>query len=424
MKIAVIGRGGREDAIAHKISKSPRVDKLYAIPGNPGTARYAENINIAVDDFKSILDFVNAEGVDIVVPGPELPITKGIKDFLEANSKAFVFAPSAKSSFLEASKIRAKEFMKRNGVPTADFMSFENYEEALEYVKRLSNYPIVIKADGLAEGKGVSIAYTPAEAFSILYEYMVELKFGESSRRVLIEEFLSGVEYSVFVVTDGEEFVWIGDASDYKRAYDGDKGPNTGGMGSVSPVPFLNEEMRTITREAVIKPTIDGLKKEGIPYMGFLYFGLIWTSKGPKVLEFNVRLGDPEAQVILPRLKNDLVDIIISAKEHRLRELKVEFDDRVAVCVVIASGGYPVHYEKGKVIHGLNKLPQDVILYHAGTKEENGKIYTDGGRVLNLVVLDKDFNSAAERVYSEIEKIHFENLFYRRDIGSLERFKI
>ncbi|MDI6851571.1 MAG: phosphoribosylamine--glycine ligase [bacterium] len=424
MKVAVIGKGGREDAITHKISQSPLVEKLFVIPGNPGTARYAENVNIEISDFASILNFVNSEKVDIVIPGPELPISKGIKNYLESNSKTFVFAPLLESSFLEASKIRAKEFMKRNAVPTADFKAFNDYEEALRYVKGLDSYPIVIKADGLAEGKGVSIAYTPAEAISILYEYMVELKFGESSKKILIEEFLTGVEYSVFVVTDGEDFLWIGDASDYKRAYDGDKGPNTGGMGSVSPVPFLSEEMKNITRNAVIKPTIEGLKREGIPYMGFLYFGLIWTSKGPKVLEFNVRLGDPEAQVVLPRLKNDLVEIIMSAKEHKLKDVKVEFDTRVAVCVVIASGGYPVHYEKGKSIHGLNKITKDILVYHAGTKEIDGKIYTDGGRVLNLVVLDKDFNSAAERIYSEIEKIHFENMFYRRDIGSLERFKI
>uniref|UniRef100_A0A7V3ZXU2 Phosphoribosylamine--glycine ligase n=1 Tax=candidate division WOR-3 bacterium TaxID=2052148 RepID=A0A7V3ZXU2_UNCW3 len=424
MRIAVVGKGGREDAITHKISQSPLVEKLFVIPGNPGTARYAKNVNIEICDFESILNFVNSEKVDIVVPGPELPISKGIKNYLESNSKVFVFAPPLESSFLEASKIMAKEFMKRNAVPTADFKAFSDYDEALKYVKGLDSYPIVIKADGLAEGKGVSIAYTPAEAFSILYEYMVELKFGESSRKVLIEEFLTGVEYSVFVVTDGEDFLWIGDASDYKRAYDGDKGPNTGGMGSVSPVPFLTDEMRAITRDAVIKPTIEGLKRENIPYMGFLYFGLIWTSKGPKVLEFNVRLGDPEAQVILPRLKNDIVEIILSAKEHRLKDVKVEFDSRVAVCVVVASGGYPVHYEKGKLIHGLNKLSKDIVVYHAGTKELDGKIYTDGGRVLNLVALHNDFNFAAERIYSEIEKIHFENLFYRRDIGSLERFKI
>jgi len=423
MKIAVIGKGGREDAIVHKISLSRMVEKVFAIPGNPGTSRYATNIPLKVDDFVALNKFVQQEDVDIVVPGPELPISRGIKDCLERESKTFVFAPPVESAFLEASKIQAKEFMKRNCIPTADFMTFDGFDSAVSYVKERKTYPLVIKADGLAEGKGVSIAQTPAEAVSILYEYMVELKFGESSKRVLIEDFLSGIEYSVFVVTDGEEAIWIGDASDYKRAYDGDKGPNTGGMGSISPVPFLTPDMRSITLDTVIKPTIEGLKRERIPYLGFVYFGLIWTPKGPKVLEYNIRLGDPEAQVILPRLKSDLVKIIIAAREHNLSTIKVEFDERVAVCVVLASGGYPVSYEKGKLIRGLENVSSDVIVYHAGTIERDGQLVTDGGRVLNVVLLGKDFPSVTERIYREIEKIHFDNLFYRSDIGSLDRFK-
>lgn len=424
MKIVVIGKGGREDAIVHKISGSKKVEKLFAVPGNPGTGRYANNISLSISDFSVIADFVKSNNIDIVIPGPELPIAKGIKDYLEKESKVFVFAPPQSSSFLESSKIKAKEFMKRNGVPTADFVSFDDFEKAVQYVKTRTRFPAVIKADGLAEGKGVAIAHAPAEAVSMLYEYMVERKFGESSKRVLIEDFLSGLEYSVFVVTDGNEFVWIGDASDYKRAYDGDRGPNTGGMGSVSPVPFLMPDMRRITLETVIKPTIDGLKKEGIEYTGFLYFGLIWTSQGPKVLEYNVRLGDPEAQAILPRLRTDLVEIIEAAREHKLGNLTVEFDERVSICVVLASGGYPVSYEKGKLIRGLNKVIPEVTIYHAGTKEVDGQLYTDGGRVLNVVLLGKDFPSVMERIYREIEKIHFENIFFRRDIGSLERFAL
>ncbi len=424
MRIAVLGKGGRENAIVHKVSLSKNVEELYAIPGNPGTKNYAKNVEIGVEDFEKILNFVKEESIDILIPGPENPISKGIKDYVEAKGSTFVFAPPQKSSFLEASKIMAKEFMARNGIPTARFKVFESYEEAFNYLKNSDEFPIVIKADGLAEGKGVSIAHTQTEAISVIYEYMVEKKFGESSSRVVIEEFLQGLEYSVFVITDGEDYVWIGDASDYKKALDGDRGPNTGGMGSVSPVPFLNKDMRVITEDAIVKRTINALKKEGIEYSGFLYFGLIWTPKGPMVLEYNVRLGDPEAQVILPRLKKDLVEIIERAKDHNLREIKVEFDQRVALCVVLASGGYPVKYEKGKRIEGLSRLSDKIIVYHAGTKESDGELYTDGGRVLNLVALGNSFAETSELVYREIEKVRFENMFYRRDIGSLERFKL
>ncbi|MGB9823515.1 MAG: phosphoribosylamine--glycine ligase [Candidatus Hydrothermia bacterium] len=422
MRLAVIGKGGRENAIVHKISQSKLVEKIYAIPGNPGTAKYANNVDISPLDFMEIAEFVNSEGIELVIPGPELPISKGIKDFLESASSAYVFAPPQEATFLETSKIQAKEFMKRHNIPTANFHTFANFESASNYVRDIKSYPIVIKADGLAEGKGVVIAHSPAEAVSVLYEFMIEKKFGISSTKVVIEEFLTGIEYSVFVITDGKRYKWIGDASDYKKAYDGDRGPNTGGMGSVSPAPFLTEEMRMVTEESIIKPTIKGLEKENIPYVGFLYFGLIWTKNGPMVLEYNIRLGDPEAQVILPRLENDLISLIESTRNGNLGRVKIKIKPEVAICVVIASGGYPVSYETGKPIQGIDKLSPDVILYHAGTREEDGKIYTDGGRVLNLVMLGDDFRTVIEKIYNEVEKIRFEKAFYRRDIGDLSRF--
>lgn len=422
MRVAVIGKGGRENAIVHKVSQSKLVEKIYAIPGNPGTAKYAQNVDISPLDFMEIAEFVNSEGIELVIPGPELPISKGIKDFLESASSAYVFAPPQEATFLETSKIQAKEFMKRHNIPTANFHTFSDFESASSFVRDIKNYPVVIKADGLAEGKGVVIAHSPAEAVSILYEFMIEKKFGISSTRVVIEEFLSGIEYSVFVITDGKRYKWIGDASDYKKAYDGDRGPNTGGMGSISPAPFLTDEMRSLTEESIIKPTIKGLEKENIPYVGFLYFGLIWTKNGPMVLEYNIRLGDPEAQVILPRLENDLISLIESTRNGNLGHVKIKIKPEVAICVVIASGGYPVSYETGKLIQGIDKISPEVILYHAGTREEEGKIYTDGGRVLNLVMLGDDFRTVTEKIYNEVEKIRFEKAFYRRDIGDLSRF--
>ncbi len=424
MRVAILGKGGRENALVHKISQSKYVEKVYAIPGNPGTARYAHNVDISLDDFMSIAEYVNNEGIELVIPGPELPISRGIKDFLESASSAYVFAPPQESSFLETSKIRAKEFMKRNNIPTANFHSFADFESASSFVRGYKKYPVVIKADGLAEGKGVVIAHSPAEAVSVLYEFMVERKFGASSSKVVVEDFLEGLEYSVFIVTDGKRYKWIGDASDYKKAYDGDRGPNTGGMGSISPVPFLTEEMRRITEETIIKPTIKGLETEKINYVGFLYFGLIWTKSGPMVLEYNVRLGDPEAQVILPRLENDLISIIEAVRKGTLGRIKIKIKPEVAICVVIASGGYPVSYEKGKLIYGLESVSRDVILYHAGTREEDGKIYTDGGRVLNLVMVGEDFKTVSDRIYNEVEKIRFEKAFYRRDIGDLTKFNL
>lgn len=423
MKVMVLGKGGRESAIVWKLSMSSYIDELYAIPGNPGTKKYAHNIQLNLEDFKTLAEFVKENKIEMVIPGPETPIANGIKDYIEEKTGTYVFSPSSKSSFLEASKIKAKQFMKRNNVPTADFRIIESYEGGVNYLNLIEKYPVVIKADGLAQGKGVSIAQSHIEAVSILEEYIKGKKFGEASTRVVIEEFLTGYEYSVFIITDGRDYIWIGDACDYKRAFDGDRGPNTGGMGSVSPAPFLDSGKRKITEEEIIKPTLEGLIKEAIPYEGFLYFGLIWTEDGPKVLEYNVRLGDPEAQVILPRLKNDLMDLIIAAKERRLNQVVVEISKEVCMCLVVASGGYPVEYEKGKEIKGLEKLSHQVILFHAGTEERENKIYTAGGRVLNLVSMGKDFENVRRHIYREVEKIHFENIFYRRDIGLMERWR-
>ncbi|HHF52880.1 MAG TPA: phosphoribosylamine--glycine ligase [candidate division WOR-3 bacterium] len=423
MKVMVLGKGGRENAIVWKLSISSYVDELYAVPGNPGTKKYARNIHLNLEDFETLAEFVKENKIEIVIPGPEGPIANGIKDYIEEKTDAYVFSPSSKSSFLEASKIKAKQFMKRNNVPTADFKIIESYEEGVNYLNSIEKYPVVIKADGLAQGKGVSIAQSHIEAVSILEEYIKGRKFGEASSKVVIEEFLTGHEYSVFIITDGRDYIWIGDACDYKRAFDGDRGPNTGGMGSISPAPFLDSEKRKITEDEIIKPTLDGLIKESIPYEGFLYFGLIWTENGPKVLEYNIRLGDPEAQVILPRLKNDLMDLIIAVKEHRIKQVTAEISKEVCMCLVVASGGYPVEYEKGKEIKGLEKLSHQIILFHAGTEERENKIYTAGGRVLNLVAIGKDFEDVRRRIYREVEKIHFENIFYRRDIGLMERWR-
>lgn len=423
MKVVVLGKGGRESALVWKLSSSPYIDELYAIPGNPGTRQYAHNVELDLEDFEGLAKFVKENKIDMVIPGPEAPIANGIKDYIEGKTGAYVFSPSKTSSFLEASKIKAKQFMKRNNVPTAEFRIIESYEDGVNYLSHLEKYPVVIKADGLAQGKGVSIAQSHIEAVSILEEYIKGRKFGEASTRVVIEEFLSGYEYSVFVITDGKDYLWIGDACDYKRAFDGDRGPNTGGMGSVSPAPFLDNNKRRITENKIIRPTLEGLVIEAIPYEGFLYFGLIWTENGPKVLEYNIRLGDPEAQVVLPRLKNDLMELIIAAKEHRLKEVSVEVSNEVCMCLVVASGGYPVKYEKGKEIKGLEKVSPEIILFHAGTVEKDNKIYTAGGRVLNLVALGKDFESVRKLVYREVEKIHFDNIFYRMDIGLIDKWR-
>ena len=416
MKVLVVGSGGREHALAWKLAQSEKVDKVYGAPGNPGIAQIGECVDIAPTDVKALADFAQKEGIDLTVVGPEAPLVAGIVDEFEKRGLK-IFGPSKGAARLEGSKAFAKEIMKKYGVPTADFRVFDDAEEAKKFVRE-KGAPIVVKADGLAAGKGVVVAQTVQEALEAIDRIMVEKLFGEAGNRVVIEECLFGEEASYLVITDGERYVPLATAQDHKAVYDGDRGPNTGGMGAYSPAPVLSPELEKEVREKVIEPILKGMKEEGYPFKGVLYAGLMVTPEGVKVLEFNVRFGDPEAQAILRRLESDLFEVCQSVVEGRLVE-QLKWRPESSICVVLASRGYPGKYEKGKVITGIEeaeKVPS-VVVFHAGTKVEDGKLVTNGGRVLNVTALGKDLKEARERVYRAIEKIHFEGMHYRKDIG-------
>lgn len=417
MKILVVGSGGREHALAWKIAHSPIQEKIYCAPGNGGIAAVAECVNITADDIKGLVNFAKDKSIDLTIVGPEVPLALGIVDLFKKEGLK-IFGPSLKASRLESSKIFAKNVMKKYNVPTAAFKEFNNYEKAFAHVKAV-NKAVVIKADGLCAGKGVFVCQSVDEAAQALKSIFKDNVFGAAGQKIIIEECLQGQEASIIVVSDGEHTLTMASSQDHKRIFDEDKGPNTGGMGAYSPAPVVTREVLEVVNRKIINPTIKGMKTEGIPFCGVLYAGVMITEQGPKVLEFNVRFGDPETQTILPRLKTDLLEIMLKAEEQKLNELELEWDERACVCIVVASGGYPGKYEKGKHVKGLKTLEnkKDIVVFHAGTKKHNGEIITSGGRVLGVTGLGKDIQEAINKTYSAVKQISFEKMFYRKDIG-------
>ena len=421
MKVLVIGSGAREHAICWKLTQSDKVKSIFAAPGNGGMAKIATVVDIKADDIEGLLKFAKRESIDLTIVGPEAPLAAGIVDLFNNNGLK-IFGPSQKASMLEGSKIFAKEMMRRWGIPTAEFESFGDYKKAMEYINTLS-MPVVIKADGLAAGKGVVICDTRDEALKCLKRFMVDKILGSSGRKVVVEECLVGEEASIIVVSDGEHVLPMASSQDHKRAFDKDLGPNTGGMGAYSPAPVVTEELDRLVMRDVIYPMIKGMANDGIPYKGVLYAGIMVTKDGPKVLEFNVRFGDPETQAILPRMKSDLVDIVEGSLNGTLNEQKISWDKRSCVCVVVVSKGYPGSYEKGKEIGGLDEARElkDIVVFHAGTKlireGSDEKIITSGGRVLGVTGLGKDIENAIKNTYEGITHIRFEKMYFRNDIG-------
>ncbi|MBB5325174.1 phosphoribosylamine--glycine ligase [Anoxybacillus tepidamans] len=413
MKVLIIGRGGREHAIAWKAAQSPLVTKLYAAPGNPGIAEVAELVPIAEHDTEALVQFAKNARIDLTIVGPEAPLLNGVVDRFQEEGLR-IFGPRKEAALIEGSKAFAKELMKKYRVPTAEYQSFTSYEEAKAYVEQ-KGAPIVIKADGLAAGKGVTVAMTVQEAIDALYAMMVEEKFGEASKQVVVEEFLEGEEFSLMAFVHGEKAYPMAIAQDHKRAFDNDEGPNTGGMGAYSPVPQIAGEIVQQAVEQIIYPVAKALVAEGRPFTGVLYAGLIATAQGPKVIEFNARFGDPEAQVVLPRLENDLVQFIIDLLEGK--EVALTWSKEAAIGVVLASKGYPEAYESGAVIEGLNELKESTLVFHAGTKTENGALCTNGGRVLLIAAKGATLEEAQQEAYAQIAKVRCDQLFYRRDIG-------
>ncbi|MBU0635332.1 MAG: phosphoribosylamine--glycine ligase [Candidatus Omnitrophica bacterium] len=423
MKVLVIGSGGREHALVWKIAQSKKVSKLFCAPGNGGIAELAQCVNIQAEDINGLLEFAVGNGIELTVVGPEIPLALGIVDvFQQHNLK--IFGPAKAASQLESSKVFAKNIMKKYHVPTADFKTFRGKDEALAYVRQRQK-PLVIKADGLCAGKGVFVCPQLLEQEQAIKAIMQDNVFGEAGKVIIVEEILRGEEASILVISDGKSVISLASSQDHKRIFDQDQGPNTGGMGAYSPAPVVTGTLLARIHKEIIIPTIEGMQKEGTPYCGVLYAGVMITETGPKALEFNVRFGDPETQAILPRLKTDLVEVMLKTQERRLNEIELSWRDEACVCVVIASGGYPGKYEKGRQIFGLDELKteKDIVVFHAGTKKENGKIFTSGGRVLGVAGLGRDIKQAIDRTYAAVSKVRFDDLHYRRDIAyrALER---
>lgn len=417
MNILVIGSGGREHAIVWKLKQSPRVKKIYCAPGNPGIAELAELVNIKVEDIAGLKNFAKEKSIDLTVVGPEIPLVAGIVDEFQKD-KLRVFGPSAKAAQLEGSKIFAKKIMKKYKIPTAGFEQFTDPQKALEHVY-MSRFPLVIKADGLAAGKGVTVARSLVEARRAIKAALEEKVFGDSGAKIIIEEFMEGEEASILAFCDGKNFVSMVSAQDHKTVFDNDQGPNTGGMGTYSPAPLVTAALAKEIDEKVFKPMIDGLASDGIPYVGVLYAGLMITKDGPKIVEFNCRFGDPETQVVLPRLNSDLAEIMNACVDGKLAEQKISWNDKPAVCVVLAAEGYPGNYKKGALINGLTEAAQlpETIVFHAGTAKQENNIVTSGGRVLGVTALGTDLRTAIKNTYAAVNKIKFDGMHFRKDIG-------
>ena len=419
MNILIVGSGGREHAIAMSAAKSPRAGKIYCAPGNAGIASIAECVPIGAMEFEKLVSFAKEKKIDLVIVGMDDPLVGGLVDELEA-AGIRVFGPRKNAAILEGSKAFSKELMKKYHIPTAAYETFDDPEKALAYLKTAS-FPIVLKADGLALGKGVLICNTPEEAAAGVKTIMEDKKFGDAGNRMVIEEFMTGREVSVLSFVDGKTIQIMSSAQDHKRAGDGDTGLNTGGMGTFSPSPFYTEEIDDYCKKYIYQATVDAMAAEGRPFKGVIFFGLMLTEKGPKVLEYNARFGDPEAQVVLPRMKNDILEVMEACIDGRLDEIRLEFEDSAAVCVVLASEGYPLHYEKGFAISGLERFDKEEGYYcfHAGTKfDENGTLVTNGGRVLGITAKGPDLKKARENAYRATEWVQFDNKYMRRDIGN------
>ena len=420
MNILILGSGGREHTFAWKLAQSNKLSKLFVAPGNAGTAEIAINVPIGVNDFEAIKKLVLKENIELVLVGPEDPLVNGIHDFfLKDNllNKVAVIGPEKLAATLEGSKEFAKEFMMRHQIPTAQYKSFtsDTVSQGFRFLEEL-NPPYVLKADGLAAGKGVVILNDLNEAKIELKAMLVDKKFGSASATVVIEEFLDGIELSVFVLTDGDSYKVLPTAKDYKRIGEGDTGLNTGGMGAISPVLFASKGFMDKIEHRIVKPTVEGLKKDNMPYKGFIFIGLIKVGEDPKVIEYNVRMGDPETEVVLPRIKNDLVELLQAVANEKLSEVELQLDERTATTVMTVSGGYPGSYEKGKVIKGIESI-EDSLVFHAGTAIKNGKVVTNGGRVMAITSFGSDFKSALSKSYQNVEKLSFEGMNYRKDLG-------
>ncbi len=422
MNILLLGSGGREHALAWKLTQSPLCKKLFIAPGNAGTVSLGTNLPFGPNDFDQIRTVCIEEKIDLVVVGPEDPLVNGVTDFLINDpllASMDVIGPDKNSAQLEGSKAFAKAFMAKHDIPTAAYKEFtlENYKDGVEYLRN-HTLPVVIKADGLAAGKGVVICGTIVEAMAEFELMLQRSKFGEAGKKVVVEKYLPGIEISVFVLTDGTDYVILPEAKDYKRAGEGDKGPNTGGMGAVSPVPFATASLKKKIEDRVIKPTVEGLKKDGLTYCGFIFFGLMIYNDEPFVIEYNCRMGDPETEVVIPRLQNDLVELLKACAEKRLKGIKLETDPRTVCTVVAVSMGYPGEYQKGKEITGIENVNlEDSIVFQMGTKLNDGKILTNGGRVLCMTSYGRSIYDAVSISKEELQKIHYEGIVYRHDIG-------
>ena len=415
MKVLIIGSGGREHAICYQLSKSSKVTEIHAIPGNPGISKLGTCHNASVEDLDYILNFVEEHKIDLTVVGPEVPLCMGLADLLESHGHK-VFGPLKQSATLEGSKAFSKDFMKRHNIPTANYANVDNYEDA---VKELENflYPVVVKADGLAAGKGVVICEKKEAALNVLKEFLIDGALSGAGKTVVLEEFLTGFECSLLCFTDSETIIPMVTAKDHKQIYDGNVGPNTGGMGTISPNPFMPSNMDSVLKEEILDPFMKGLKEDNLDFRGVIFIGLMIENNHAKVLEFNVRFGDPETQVIMLRLESDLFDIMNATACKTLKDVEIKWNNKVAGCVVLSSKGYPGSYPKGLEITGLDDVDSDVLVFHAGTKLDNEKLVTSGGRVLNVCTTGDSLEEVRNKIYTEIEKINFDGKYCRKDIG-------
>ena len=416
MNVLVVGSGGREHALVWKFQASPWIEEIYCAPGNGGISHIAECVDIDVTDMKGLVRFAKKNNIEMTVAGPELPLTLGIVDAFQ-DEGLNIFGPDKKAAALEGSKAFAKDLMAKYHIPTADYKVFTQADEALQYI-RDKEPPLVLKADGLAAGKGVLVCQNRGEAFDGVELIMNQKAFGKAGSRLVVEDFLEGEEVSVLAITDGENVILLPPAQDHKPIFEGDKGPNTGGMGAYAPAPVITPNLLEAVKEKIVLRTIQGMKEEGRPYKGVLYAGLMMTREGPKVLEYNCRFGDPEIQAILPLLETDIVDLMLSSIHGTIGKASVQIANKAAVCVVMSSGGYPGSYEKGKVIRGLNNIPTDIIVFQGGTRVKGDDVVTSGGRVLGVTAMDDNIESAIKKAYDAVSLITFDGAYYRKDIGA------